>query len=215
MRDTGQELQIRDCPGRSGTLGTYDVPVNITCSVVVASLLVQWYTVYVPGSWVCWHVLWCCISTSCSHFYCSQTTVLILSLCFPMINLVYSCVASWRVIRGYCRLALAVLCTYSNISTFIWASSSGNGRNKNEIRLILRNEVRWCMICKCMWHTDVREVGLTYGKKNDRILREGEATVPFSWWGSSVLVVKYRDPHSLFIGSGCWLMCYDLRISLE
>ena len=25
VRDTGQELQIRDCPGRSGTVGTYAV----------------------------------------------------------------------------------------------------------------------------------------------------------------------------------------------
>ena len=25
MRDTGQELQIQDCPGRSGTLGTYEI----------------------------------------------------------------------------------------------------------------------------------------------------------------------------------------------
>ena len=24
VRDTGQELQIRDCPGRSGTVGTYE-----------------------------------------------------------------------------------------------------------------------------------------------------------------------------------------------
>ena len=54
---------------------------------------------------------------------------------------------------------------YSNISTSICASSTGNRRNKNEIGLILRNEVRWCMICTCMWHSDVRGVGLTYRKK--------------------------------------------------
>ena len=103
-------------------------------------------------------------------FYCSQTAALIILLCFSMINLVYFCVARLRVIRGYCRLALAVLCTstiYSNISTFICGSSTGNGRSKNEIGLILRNEVRWCMIYTCMWHTDVRGVGLTY--RNDRI----------------------------------------------
>ena len=141
-------------------------PSYIPCCVVIPSLLVQWYTV--PGSGVCWHVLYGVTSLpDVATFYCSLTAVLIISLCFPMINLVYSYVARWRVIWGHCRLALAVLYTstiYSNISMFIWVSSTGNGRNKNEIALTLRNEVRWCMICTCMWHSDVRGVGLTYRK---------------------------------------------------
>ena len=95
-------------------------------------------------------------------------------------------------------------------------------RTKMKLGLILRDKLWWCMECACVRQCWRQRVGLTYGngskimtEKGGQKNRDGYCFLFLFLIREQYIHVGGRDPRSLFIGSGCWWMCHDSRISLE